>query len=100
MAGPKDSGRRREREDHYRRAALMHPLRQRILRLMLDRTAAGGDGIAAELEQPLGRIAYHLRVLVRCRALRVVPKRRPAPPLYRWSPQAQWARKMLGGEAE
>ncbi len=96
MAGSKDGGKRRDQENHYRCAALLHPLRHRILRLMLAGTEAGVAEIAAELEEPPGRIAYHLRVLARRDALQVVPKCRPAPPLYRWSPDAGWARKMLG----
>lgn len=100
MAGSKDSGERRDKENHYRHAALFHQLRQRILRLMFDGREAGVGEIAAELDEPRGRIAYHLRVLVRRDALKGVARCRPAPPLYRWSPQAQWARKMLGGDDE
>lgn len=96
MAGFRDGRERRNKQNHYRRAALMHRLRRRILRLMVDGTEAGAGEIAAELDETLGRIGYHLRVLVRRDALRVVPRRRPAPPLYRRSPQAQWVRKMLG----
>ncbi|HSR94119.1 MAG TPA: helix-turn-helix domain-containing protein [Solirubrobacterales bacterium] len=76
--------------------ALAHPLRQRILRLIPTGEQLGGGEIAAELDEPAGRIAYHLRVLVKHDALKVVPKCRPLPPLYRWAPDAGWARKMLG----
>lgn len=98
MAGSGD--REQARENHYRRAAMFHPLRQRIARLL-----AGGVEIAAaelslELEQPLGGIRHHLRVLVKRRALSVVPRRRPTPPLYRWSDDADWAREMLVEEDE
>ena len=96
MAGSKDDGRRRDRENHYRCATLLHPLRNRILRLMLAGREAGAGEIAAELDEAPGRIAYHLRVLLRRDALKVIPKCRPAPPRYRWSPEAAWARKMLG----
>jgi DNA-binding transcriptional ArsR family regulator len=96
MAKPGDGRRRRSRIEHLRLAALSHPQRQAILRLLLDDREADSGEIAAELEDDRGRIAYHLRVLVRCDALRVVARRRPAPPLYRWSPDANWARKMLG----
>jgi DNA-binding transcriptional ArsR family regulator len=95
MAGRKDSGGCGEGEERYRCAAILHPLRQRILRLMRDGGERGIDEIAAELGQPRGRVAGHVRVLVRRRALAVVPRTRPNPPLYRWSPEAEWARKML-----
>jgi DNA-binding transcriptional ArsR family regulator len=99
MAGSGGGGERRDKKSHYRRAVLEHPLRRRILRLMLDGTDANAGEIAAELGEALGRIAYHLRVLVRREALKVVARRRPAPASYRWSPQAQWARKMLGEDS-
>jgi hypothetical protein len=79
---------------------MFHPLRQRIARLLADGEEAAAGSLSAELEQPLGRIAHHLRILVRRRVLRVVPRRRPAPPLYRWSDDAQWAREMLVEEDE
>lgn len=95
-SGAKDGDERRNREDRYRRAAIEHPLREAILRLLLDDEPAGATEIAAGLGQPPGRIGRHLRILVRCRAVKVVPRQRPAAPLYRFSPEAGWARKMLG----
>lgn len=95
MAGLKDSGGCGEGEDRYRCAAILHPLRGRILRLMREGGERGIDEIAAELDQPPARIAGHVRILVRRNALAVVPRTRPNPPLYRWSPEAEWARKML-----
>jgi DNA-binding transcriptional ArsR family regulator len=95
MAGSKDGHERRDKEHHYRRAALAHPVRQGILRLMLDGMEAGAAEIAAELGEASGRIAYHLRVLTRRRALKGIAKDPPAPPYFRLAPQALWARKML-----
>lgn len=95
MAGSKDGGERRDKEHRYRRAALAHPVRQGILCLMLDGIEAGAAEIAAELGEAPGRIAYHLRVLRRRRALRGIAKDPPAPPSFRLAPQALWARKML-----
>jgi DNA-binding transcriptional ArsR family regulator len=100
MAGTGGGGKRRDKENHYRQATLAHPLRQRILRLILDGTEADAAEIAAELDEALGRIAYHLRILVKRDALKVVARRRPSPARYRWSPHAQWARKMLEGGGE
>jgi hypothetical protein len=95
MATSEERGKHRDRESHYRRAAFLHPLRGKILRRMSGGEEAGTSEIAAELDEAPGRIAHHLRILVRRRALKVVPRCRPAPPLYRWSPDAEWARKML-----
>ena len=61
MAGSKGGGERRDREQHYRRAALAHPVRRGILRLLLDGMEAGAVEIAAELTEAPGRIAHHLR---------------------------------------
>lgn len=98
MAGSSD--REHARENHYRHAAMFHPLRQRISHLLVDGAEAAAVELAAKLEQPLGRVGYHLRVLVKRRVLKVVPRRRPTPPLYRWSDDAQWAREMLVEEDE
>lgn len=98
MAGSGD--REREREDRYRGAAMFHPLRQRIARPLAGGMEASAAELSVELDQPLARIRYHLRILVRRRALKVVPRQRPAPPLYRWSEDARWAREMLVEEDE
>ncbi len=95
MAGSEDGGKRRDKKDHYRRAAIMHPLRRRILRLLSPDGEAGAAEIAAELDEEPGRISYHLRVLVRRGVLREIAKGQAGPARYRWSPRAQWARKML-----
>ncbi|HET8863369.1 MAG TPA: helix-turn-helix domain-containing protein [Solirubrobacterales bacterium] len=95
MAGLEDCGKREDREDHYRCAAVLHPLRGQILRLMLGGRERSIADIAAELAQPLGRIGYHLRVLKRRDALKARSGCGAGRPLYRWAPQAHWARKML-----
>lgn len=99
MAGS-SGGKEHDKENHYRQAAMFHPLRQRIARLLSGGGEVAAGELSAKLEQPLGRIAYHLRILVRRRVLRVVPKRRPAPPRYRWSEDARWAQEMLVEEDE
>jgi DNA-binding transcriptional ArsR family regulator len=96
MAGSKDGEERRDKQCHYRRAALQHPLRRRILCLLLDGTEASADEIAAEVAEPPARVSYHLRILLRREALKATARGRPAPALYRWSPQARWVREMLG----
>lgn len=96
MAGSEEGGKHRGKESRYRRAAFRHPLRGQILRLMSSGGETGTSEIAADLDEAPGKIAYHLRILVRRQVLKVVPRCRPAPPLYRWAPDADWARKMLG----
>ena len=95
MAGFEHGREHRDVEHHYRRAALAHPVRQAILCLMLDGMEAGAVEIAAELGEAPGRVAYHLRVLTKRRALKGIAKDSPAPPCFRLAPQALWARKML-----
>jgi DNA-binding transcriptional ArsR family regulator len=95
MSRRKDTGGCGEEENRQRCAAVLHPLRRRILRLLRDGAERGVDRIAAELDQPPGRIAGHVGILVSRGVLAVVPRTRPNPPVYRWSPGAEWARKML-----
>jgi len=101
MGKPNDGGESRDKQGHRRRAALCQPLRMRVARRLEAGGEASAEELAAELGAPRGRVAYHLRVLVRCEALRVVPRCNPAPPRFRWNPDAGWARDLLaelGGE--
>jgi hypothetical protein len=95
MAGLEDCGKDGSREGHFQCAAVLHPLRGQILRLMLSGKERSVTGIAAEVGQPRARIAYHLRILIRRNALKARSGSGSGPPLYRWAPRAHWARKML-----
>jgi DNA-binding transcriptional ArsR family regulator len=88
-------GKRCDREDHYRCAAVTHPMRSRLLRLIPDHGEVGAEQLAGEVGGRASRIVYHLRVLTRHGALRVVPRRRPRPPLYRHPADREWVRKLL-----
>ena|ERR1041384_2819080 len=88
-------GKRCDREDHYRCAAVVHPVRSRLLRLVPDDGAVAAEQLAGEAGRRISRIAYHLRVLTRHGALCVVPRRRPRPPLYRHPADREWVRKLL-----
>lgn len=79
---------------------MFHPLRQRIARLLSDGVEVATAELSTRLGQPLHNVGYHLRVLTRRRVLKVVPRRRPTPPLYRWADDAEWARAMLFEEDE
>ncbi len=94
MEGTGNGRKGRGRTEHLRLAALFHPRRQAILRLLLGGREAASGEIAAALGSDRGRIGYDLRVLVRRGVLQGVARGK-APPLYRWSPRADWARKLL-----
>lgn len=101
MGRPKDGGESRDKQEHRRRAALGQPLRVRVARRLEAGGEASAEELAAELRAPRGRVAYHLRVLVRSGPLRVVPRCNPASPRFRWNPDADWAHDLLaegGGE--
>ena len=55
--------------------ALSHPLRRRILRVYLDGGADGTSAgvLARGMGEPIGRVAYHLKVLARCEILGFEP---------------------------
>jgi predicted ArsR family transcriptional regulator len=99
MAGTGGGDSRRDMERHYREAAISHPLRQAILRLLSGGRQADEAEIAAELGERRGRIAYHLRVLVRRDALKATARGR-SPARYRRAPQAHWVRKLLDKDDE
>lgn len=100
MAGSEGDEKRHDKKNHYRRAALLHPLRWRILRLLLAGREASAGEIAGELDETLSKVSHHLRVLVKRGALKAVAKGPTKPAKFRSSPQARWVRKMLdeGGE--
>lgn len=51
--------------------ALSHPLRQRIL-AVLDQRVASPSGLARELGEPLGKVSYHVKVLLEHDAIELV----------------------------
>jgi DNA-binding transcriptional ArsR family regulator len=80
--------------------ALAHPLRRRILRRMI----GGGGGeisprdLAAELEEPLSALSYHVRVLAECGAVKLVRTKQirgSTQHFYRAAVRTQWARTAL-----
>ena len=70
--------------------ALAHPLRARILKRLGERVASPGE-LAAELGEPLGVVAYHVRMLCEyeCAELvRTVPRRGALQHFYRTTERA------------
>jgi DNA-binding transcriptional ArsR family regulator len=57
--------------DHRLLKALGHPLRQRILRVLGDRVASPVE-LSRELEEPLGNVSYHVKMLEELEAIELV----------------------------
>ncbi len=79
-------------------AALRHPLRRRILRLMEAEEPISPSQLSIKLEHPLSNVSYHVRVLADCEAVALVftePARGSVEHFYRASVEAPWARDML-----
>ncbi len=51
--------------------AMSNPLRQRIL-LLLNKRVGSPSELAKELQEPLGNVSYHVRILVECEAVELV----------------------------
>jgi DNA-binding transcriptional ArsR family regulator len=91
-------------DDNHLLAALRHPLRREILRLMESEDAISPRELSSLLEQPLSNVSYHVRVLADCEAVALVntiPVRGSMQHFYRTAVDAPWARQILGlGETE
>lgn len=91
-------------DDNELLAALRHPLRREILRLMESEDAISPRQLSNLLEQPLSNVSYHVRVLADCEAVALVntvPVRGSMQHFYRNAVDAPWARQILGlGETE
>jgi DNA-binding transcriptional ArsR family regulator len=79
--------------------AISHPLRHRLLG-MLDGRVASPNQLARELDLPLGRVSYHIRLLSDLGAIELVrtePRRGALEHFYRavttvWFSEADWAK--------
>jgi DNA-binding transcriptional ArsR family regulator len=88
--------------DHRLIKALGHPLRQRILRVLGDRVASPVE-LSRELEEPLGNVSYHVKMLEELDAIELVrtaPVRGTLEHFYRATMRAElddahWARLPL-----
>src|SRR6188472_3540272 len=77
--------------------AISHPLRHRLLGLLDDRTASPNE-LARELDLPLGRVSYHIRLLADLGAIELVrtePRRGALEHFYTavttvWFSEADW----------
>src|ERR1700759_196519 len=83
--------------------AISHPLRQRLLGMLDGRTASPNE-LARELNLPLGRVSYHIRLLHDLGAielLRTEPRRGALEHFYQaktrmWFSEDDWARLPRG----
>jgi DNA-binding transcriptional ArsR family regulator len=79
--------------------ALGHPLRRRILRKMIEEgEEVSPRELAADLDEPLSALSYHVRVLAECEAIKLVRMRQirgSTQHFYRPAIRAQWARTAL-----
>lgn len=102
MAGSR-RGKKRPNNNQALLAALRHPLRRRILRLMSDGREASPSEIAKQLGETLSNVAYHVRVLVDAGALQAAgekPVRGATQHFYRSSLDTGWAETMLDENEE
>ncbi|MGV1050051.1 MAG: helix-turn-helix domain-containing protein [Solirubrobacterales bacterium] len=86
-------------DDNDLLAALRHPLRRQILRLMASEEAISPRQLGILLEQPLSNVSYHVRVLAECEAVclvRTIPVRGSMQHFYRTAVDAPWALEILG----
>jgi DNA-binding transcriptional ArsR family regulator len=85
-------------KDNALLAALSHPLRRRILRVMEAENPISPRELSLLLKHPLPNVSYHVRVLADCEAVALVftePVRGSMQHFYRASLEAPWARKIL-----
>jgi len=79
--------------------ALGHPLRRRVLRKMLaEERLISPRELAADLDEPLSALSYHVRVLAECGAAKLVRTKQirgSTQHFYRATVKADWARSAL-----
>jgi DNA-binding transcriptional ArsR family regulator len=99
MAEKEDIAREAGELDEALLKAISHPLRHRLLGLLDDRTASPNE-LARELDLPLGRVSYHIRLLADLGVIELVrtePRRGALEHFYRavtrgWFSEEDWAR--------
>jgi DNA-binding transcriptional ArsR family regulator len=85
-------------DDNELLAALRHPLRRRILRLLDDGQIVSPIEMAKRLDMPISNIVYHVGVLRDCAAVTLVktkPRRGAVQHFYSSRIDAPWALRIL-----
>ncbi len=84
--------------------ALAHPLRRQILRRLIEEDCELSPRELAEgLDEPLSKLSYHVRVLAKCRTLKLVRTKQirgSTQHFYRSTLETPWARTALRGMDE
>jgi DNA-binding transcriptional ArsR family regulator len=78
--------------------SLKHELRRRILRVMSNEVPISPRQLADLLGELLSNVSYHIRVLADLGAVETAGKKKvrgATQHFYRWSLDAEWARKLL-----
>jgi DNA-binding transcriptional ArsR family regulator len=79
--------------------ALAHPLRREVLRsLIREDSVLSPRELAASLSVPLSKLSYHVRVLAKCGAVRLVRTKQirgSTQHFYRATVEVAWARSAL-----
>jgi DNA-binding transcriptional ArsR family regulator len=92
-------GRANRSNDDELMMALDHPLRRSILRLMADGETTSPVDLAEALDHPVPNLAYHVRVLAKCKAVKLVGTARvrgATQHFYTTAVDAPWALRILG----
>jgi DNA-binding transcriptional ArsR family regulator len=79
--------------------ALGHPMRRMILREMVDEESLSPREVSYRIKKPLASTSYHVRILAKCEAIRLVdtkPVRGSMQHFYRFAIEASWACEALG----
>lgn len=85
-------------DNHALLNALKHPTRRQILRTMSQEETTSPRELAERLEQPLGNLSYHVRVLVKYGALELVREQKvrgATQHFYRPAIRAGWVYSLL-----
>jgi DNA-binding transcriptional ArsR family regulator len=88
----------KEADNHTVLAALKHPLRRRILRVMADRKPISPRELADQLDEGLSKVSYHVRVLAAQGVIEEVATKQvrgATQHFYRWVLKARWAMTVL-----
>jgi DNA-binding transcriptional ArsR family regulator len=91
MAGKPD-------DNHALLAALKHPLRREILRVMIDKKPISPCELAERLDESLSNVSYHVRVLAQQKVIEAAGEQKvrgATQHFYRWALKAKWALEML-----
>jgi DNA-binding transcriptional ArsR family regulator len=79
--------------------ALSHPTRRSILKEMGSGEEISPQELSVRVASPLANVAYHVRVLARCEAIKLVrtaPVRGSTQHFYRFAIEAEWACRAVG----